>query len=214
MSLIINNLVWTKLEEVENIFWSKDFDLVEKVKNWIFEMFWENEVSRKFSNCLDKIVNWNKLTNEENSSMLYQNPSLEYIFDFWKIWKNLSEAWEEIDFWKNSEKIKTLINENSIKNFFIPENNGLRIIKNENLKNIYYHLENIEDKNIQIFVNNLKTCLENNLDLFIFSYEWFENWENQEIWENQIEANKNNSWIIFLGIILIIIILIFVLKNI
>ena len=69
-----------------------------------------------------------------------------------------------------------MINENSIKNFFIPENNGLRIIKNENLKNIYYHLENIEDKNIQIFVNNLKTCLENNLDLFIFSYEWFENW--------------------------------------
>ena len=160
MSLIINNLVWAKLEEVENIFWSKDFDLVEKVKNWIFEMFWENEVSRKFSNCLDKIVNWNKLTNEENSWILYQNPSLEYIFDFWKI----------------SEKIKNLINENSIKNFFIPENNGLRIIKNENLKNIYYHLENIEDKNIQIFVNNLKTCLENNLDLFIFSYEWFENW--------------------------------------
>ena len=190
---------------------------MEKVKNWIFDMFWENEVSRNFSNCLDKIVNWNKLTNEENSSMLYQNPSLEYIFDFWKIWKKLSEAWEEIDFWKNSEKIKTLINENSIKNFFIPENNGLRIIKNENLKNIYYHLENIEDKNIQIFVNNLKTCLENNLDLFIFSYEWFENWENQEIWEiweNQIEANKNNSWIIFWGIILIIIILIFVLKYI
>ena len=92
MSLIINNLVWAKLEEVENIFWSKDFDLVEKVKNWIFEMFWENEVSRKFSNCLDKIVNWNKLTNEENSWILYQNPSLEYIFDFWKIWKNLSEA--------------------------------------------------------------------------------------------------------------------------
>ena len=105
MSLIINNLVWTKLEEVENIFWSKDFDLIEKVKNWIFEMFWENEVSRNFSNCLDEIVNWNKLTNEENSWMLYQNPSLEYIFDFWKIWKNLSKAWEEIDFWKNSEKI-------------------------------------------------------------------------------------------------------------
>lgn len=208
MSLIINNLVWAKLEEVENIFWSKDFDLMEKVKNWIFDMFWENEVSRNFSNCLDKIVNWNKLTNEENSSMLYQNPSLEYIFDFWKIWKNLLEAWEEIDFWKNSEKIKTLINENSIKNFFIPENNGLRIIKNENLKNIYYHLENIEYKNIQIFVNNIKNCLENNLDLFIFSYEWF------EIWGNQIEANKNNSWIIFWGIILVIIIFIFVLKNI
>ena len=208
MSLIINNLVWTKLEEVENIFWSKDFDLIEKVKNWIFEMFWENEVSRNFSNCLDEIVNWNKLTNEENSWMLYQNPSLEYIFDFWKIWKNLSKAWEEIDFWKNSEKIKTLINENSIENFFIPENNGLRIIKKENLKNIYYHLENIEDKNIQIFVNNLKTCLENNLDLFIFSYEWFENWENQ------VEANKNNSWIIFWGIILVIVIFIFVLKNI
>ena len=32
MSLIINNLVWAKLEEVENIFWSKDFDLMEKSK--------------------------------------------------------------------------------------------------------------------------------------------------------------------------------------
>lgn len=148
--LNIQNPRWIKYQNLKEIFWSKDSKLKEKVTNWIISIFWK-EYSYIFLECLEKILNWEELENTNNTA----NATLEYIFDYWNISKelefkenfDLSEGLE--DFFKknfNSQKsLKEIFFWELPDDFFIKQIDGdekIGIITIDKLKNFQNILEN------------------------------------------------------------------------
>lgn len=195
---------WVNLEELNKFYGNRDSNLFKYVEEWYKDNLWnESEI---FINALENIRRWWKINKEE---FKIYNSVLWYILYYWKIWEKLPIN-KEIYFWKNYKEIEDILKNIDYSKFFIPKNNFLKILELNNLKNILVELKKLEtEENLNNFIKNIEFCIENNLDMIIFSYTWF----SLKTGINNEEDNENLSSETILKL-LAILISFFILANI
>lgn len=217
--MIIKNSFWIKALDLEKIYWSKDENEKEKI--------WENLKTKvpesqkeRYLKVLDKMIFKKRIWNER-----FENLILENILNLSDLGTKLQE--NEINFWTN------IFTESLFKKLR-SENKFIKIIKNADLEELKFSLENVEDRyliryeilkkrnqlnllhmlwdpinseSIKYFLKKIDFCIENNLEMIIFVEE------NFIYFEHKISTNILKRFILAFTSFFVFMIIFFHLSN-